>query len=202
MINFFEFLSKNFLTPNGLYRLYSIKHNVAYGLAVNNYAEDIKLINSEFIITDEKGNNVITEKGEQILQQVSEKFFTETVNTEKQNVNTENVKKYLEMFPKGFRKDGSKIAYRAPLRELEARFKWFFKMYPEYDWDLVLQTTEIYMDMFESGSQDYKYLACSHYFIKKGAGADTKSTLAMLCEMVKNGEDLSSSATDGRIFYQ
>ena len=88
---------------------------------------------------------------------------------------------YREIFPKGKLPSGELA--RQSVKELQDKFVWFFKTYPEYDWDLVLDATEYYVDTF--AKKNYMYMATSSYFIKKTMTTkEVKCKLADYCQEI------------------
>jgi len=89
----------------------------------------------------------------------------------------DNVTKYRELFPKGV-VNGK--ALRNGTIELTNRMLWFFKNYPQYTWDHVLNATQNYINSFGT---DLTYCKTSAYFIKKeDKNKNTISLLADWCE--------------------
>lgn len=87
------------------------------------------------------------------------------------------VAKYREIFPKGV-VNGK--ALRGGSAELTARFVWFFKEFPQYTWDHVLNATQNYINSFGT---DLTYCKTAVYFIKKDdKNKNTISLLADWCE--------------------
>ena len=87
-----------------------------------------------------------------------------------------NVAKYRELFPKGV-VNGK--ALRNGSIELTNRMLWFFKTYPQYDWEIVLAATHNYLSTLE----DFTYCKTSAYFIKKeDKNKNTQCLLADWCE--------------------
>ena len=94
----------------------------------------------------------------------------------------EKIKEYREIFP-AKRLPSGELA-RQNVQELKDRFVWFFKTYPEYDWDLILDAADYYNDVFKK--KNYLYMATSSYFIKK-TNTTTKeisSKLADYCQEI------------------
>ena len=94
---------------------------------------------------------------------------------------------HREIFPKG-RLPSGELGRQSP-KELQDKFVWFFKTYPEYDWDLILDVTEFYVDTFSK--KNYLYMASSSYFIKKTLPTkEVCSKLADYCQQVLDNPDL------------
>ena len=89
----------------------------------------------------------------------------------------DRVKEYRESWP-GKRLPSGELA-RQSVQELKDKFVWFFKTYPEYDWDLVLDATDYYNIVYER--KRYQYMVTSSYFIKK-TNPQTKETTSKLAD--------------------
>ncbi len=89
----------------------------------------------------------------------------------------DRVKEYRDAFP-GKRLPSGELA-RQSVQELKDKFVWFFKTYPEYDWDLVLDATDYYNIVYER--KQYKFMVTSSYFIKK-TNPQTKETTSKLAD--------------------
>jgi hypothetical protein len=100
----------------------------------------------------------------------------------------EKVKEYREAWPSK-RLPSGELA-RQSVNELKDKMVWFFKTYPEYDWDLVLDATDYYNILFEK--QQYKYMVTSSYFIKKTdpISKETRSKLADFCQEILDNPDI------------
>lgn len=78
---------------------------------------------------------------------------------------------------------------RGNLRDSISRMKEFFRQYPEYRKEDVIQATKNY---FKSVT-DRQYLMKSHKFIFDGSGRFRKSTLLDWCEKLQNSSNNNSS---------
>lgn len=195
MKEFYDFLSKNELTPNAHYILYCMVYNIPitgvpysseqYKLSLNDYLNEH---NSEDLGTF----YTITPKAVHIVHE-SEVYICNIKTIKKVNKIDfkdweENIKKYNELFPKG-KKEGSSISFRTNPKELYDKFKWFFTEYPEYTWEMVIAATEKYIKIFEE-SCDFTYMQTSKYFIKKDdKNRVSTSTLSTHCYNMVEGND-------------
>ncbi len=104
---------------------------------------------------------------------------------------TDRIKEYREIFPSK-RLPSGQLA-RQSAEELKQKFIWFFKTYPEYDWDLVLDATDYYNAVFEK--KGYMYMATSSYFIKKTdpTSKETTSKLADYCQEILDNPKILES---------
>ena len=103
----------------------------------------------------------------------------------------EKVNEYREMFP-AKRFPSGELA-RQNVQELKDKFVWFFKTYPEYTWDLVLDATDYYLHL--KSKVEWQYAITSSYFIKKTdpRTKESKSTLADYCQMIIENPNILNS---------
>jgi hypothetical protein len=104
----------------------------------------------------------------------------------------ENVETYRALFPKGV-VDGK--ALRSSLTDLVPAFIWFFKVYPQFSWENVLNATKLYL---ESHQGNFTYCKTAVYFIKKqDKSKNYISLLATWCEAeIDNNEELPKNVID------
>lgn len=205
MKEFYNFLVKNDITPNGLYVLHCLSKSYNHVNYVNTQTELYRLTVSEYVIkkSDEFGTKyVITVKGNYLLKDV-EKLLTVEKRI-KANQSTfedweEKIVTYNNMFPKG-KKAGSSVSFRTNPKELYEKFKWFFAEYPEYNWDLVFKAVNLYVAPFNE-SLDYQYMQTSKYFIKKeDKNKIATSTLGNVCYNIVEGN--TEDVSDGFKFWE
>lgn len=169
------------LSPNQMYYLDCCREKIQPGDIINQEGERIMCQHRGFI--DNEGN--LTTLGATILDE----FETYIVKTKKKVASevlgtdmNERVKEYREIFP-GKRLPSGELA-RQSISELKERFVWFFKTYPEYDWDLILDAADDYTKLYEK--KNYQFMVTSSYFIKK-TNTQTKeitSKLADYCQQI------------------
>jgi hypothetical protein len=101
------------------------------------------------------------------------------------------IKEYREIFPSK-RLPSGQLA-RQSTEELKQKFIWFFKTYPEYDWDLVLDAADYYNAVFEK--KGYMYMVTSSYFIKKTdpITKEVSSKLADYCQEILDNPKILDS---------
>jgi hypothetical protein len=170
------------LSPNQIYFLDCCREKIIPSKALIN-------ADAERIIAEHKGlvdkDGKLTNKAATILNEFemylvkTKKKITVAVLGEDFN---EKVKEYREAFP-AKRLPSGELA-RQSVQELKDKFVWFFKNYPEYDWDLVLDATDYYNEVFRK--KNHMYMATSSYFIKK-TNPQTKevsSKLADYCQQI------------------
>ena len=183
MVDIFNKLIKNNLTPNQFYLLWCKKHNICPLLNLNLTIEYMRLTNDEWLLEDGK----LTGKAFVLVQEL-ESFFKNSKKKTSSVIMGENfddyISEYLEIFPK-FKLPSGKYA-RSDKKNLENNFRWFFETH-NYDWNTVIEATKMYVDEYER--QGYKYMRTSQYFIRKQNSAEKtfESELANYCEVYLNG---------------
>ena len=175
------------VSPNQIYLLDCYRDKIKPNNIINEEGE--KMICQSKGLLDE--NNNLTNKAAMILNEY-ETFLVKT----KRKVTTavlgedfnERIKEYRELWPSK-RLPSGELA-RQSTQELKDKFIWFFKTYPEFDWDLILDATEYYNEVFRR--KNYMYMATSSYFIKK-TNTTTKeisSKLADYCQEILDNPKL------------
>jgi hypothetical protein len=169
------------LSPNQIYLLDCYRSKIK-PTSIINEEEELKICKERGLI-DEKSN--LTNAGAAILNQF-ETFLVKTKKKVTKEVLGENflekVKEYREVFPSQ-RLPSGELA-RQSITELKEKFVWFFKTYPEFDWDLIWDATNYYNQVYKR--KNYMYMVTSSYFIKK-TNPQTKevtSKLADYCQQI------------------
>lgn len=175
------------VSPNQIYLLDCYRDKIKPNNIINEEGE--KMICQSKGLLDE--NNNLTNKAAMILNE----YETFLVKTKRKVTTTvlgedfnEKIKEYRELWPSK-RLPSGELA-RQSTQELKDKFIWFFKTYPEFDWDLILDATEYYNEVFRR--KNYMYMATSSYFIKK-TNTTTKeisSKLADYCQEILDNPKL------------
>jgi hypothetical protein len=195
MKDLYDYLAANKVTPNGLFVLQATYHDFMYANYVNIRSEQYRLSLTGHLkeFKDIKGNLTyqLTNEGLHLIRK-AEDISAKIKPTKKTNVPfsdwEEKIVEYNALFPTG-KKQGSTVSFRTNPKELFDRFKWFFKEYPEYTWDDVIDATKKYVKIFDESS-DYTYMQTSKYFIKKEDKFKTVSSgLGNACYNQKSGND-------------
>lgn len=174
MLELFQYIEDNKLTPNQYYLLWSI-HKKRVPKHIKGDTE-LRFLVAEGYVEDKK----ITQKGLDLLSIINQEVKPGTVV-----VKTFDVDTYLNLFPKGKLPSG-KLA-RVNKKHIEECFKWFFKNY-DFDWETVIKATGMYLDEYEV--KNYLYMRNSQYFIRKQNSDKTwESELANYCDMVISGDE-------------
>jgi hypothetical protein len=184
MIDIFNKLVQEGLTPNTFYILYCIKEKVVPANFVNKTIEckklqsegwlneSLQLTSKSIIFTTEIDGYFRKTKKKTSIDLLGEKFL-------------ENINVYNEIFPNKKLLSG-KYARVNP-KTLENGFRWFFETY-DYSWDVIFKATLKYVD--EYSIRRYEYMRTSQYFIRKQNTDKTwDSDLATYCELIISGED-------------
>lgn len=180
-------LIKHNVSPNQLYYLDCCREKIKPTSIINADAE--RIIAHKHGLLDDAGK--LTQKALTVLDE----FETFLVKTKKK-VTSEvlgddflnRIEQYRMLFPSGFLPHGE-IA-RQSVQELKLKFVWFFKTYPEFDWDLVLEATNYYNYLKQKDG--YKFMSTSSYFIQKIdiKTKVSKCTLADYCQLLKDDPDI------------
>lgn len=110
------------------------------------------------------------------------------------NIPFEKIVEYNEMFPAIKAKKTGK-ALRCNLTEVTGSFERFFKMYPDYSWDVIFAATARYLQ--EEQANDFTWTVRSKYFpMKRKDGIDV-SELAEYCVQVLEGSYFTSDEQQG-----
>ena len=182
-------LIKYAVSPNQIYFLDCCKHKIKLTDIIEQDVEKSICQVRGFI----DSNNKLTPIGLQIL----EEFETYLVKTKKQVVSDilgvdflEKVTRYRDIFPKGMLPSGELA--RQGINELKDKFVWFFKTYPEYTWELVIDAADVYVQL--KAKVDFKYAVTSSYFIKKTdiRTKENKCALADYCQLLIDDPELKS----------
>ena len=175
------------VSPNQIYLLDCYRDKIKPNNIINEEGENM-ICQSKGLLDE---NNNLTNKAAMILNEY-ETFLVKT----KRKITTavlgedfnEKIKEYRELWPSK-RLPSGELA-RQSTQELKDKFIWFFKTYPEFDWDLILDATEYYNEVFRR--KNYMYMATSSYFIKK-TNTTTKeisSKLADYCQEILDNPKL------------
>ena len=128
----------------------------------------------------------ILDEFESLLVKTKKKIASQVLGTDA----VVNINIYREMFPaKRINKVG---LLRQTVQELKDKFIWFFKTYPEFSWELVLDATHYYVYIKEK--ENMEYITTSSYFIQR---TDTytktnRSLLADYCQMIVDNPEILS----------
>lgn len=186
-------LIKNNISPNLFYFLDCCKDKIIPCKSLINadvervFAEHKGLINKEGNLTN-KGISILNEF-QTLLVKTKKKIASEVLGADF----NEKIKEYREIFP-AKRLPSGELA-RQNVQELKDKFVWFFKTYPEYDWDLILDATDYYNELFKK--KNYLYMATSSYFIKKTnpTTKEVSSKLADYCQEIIDNPNILNSTT-------
>jgi len=177
------------LSPNQIYFMDCCRSNIKPNAIIDQEAE--KKVCLERNLIDDQGNltnegAVILNEFETHLLKVKKKVATEVLGADM----NDRIKEYRETWP-AKRLPHGQLA-RQSNQELKDKFVWFFKTYPEYDWDLILDATDYYNEVFKK--KDYLYMATSSNFIKKTeVTKEVSSKLADYCQEILDNPNILNS---------
>ena len=177
-------LIKYRVSPNQIYFLDCCREKIQPSNDLINQTAEKHVAEIKGLIT-EKG--VLTHKALNILDE----FETLLVKTKKvvaTDVLGDDFQKNIDEYKQYFPKKLSTGPGRQSARELKQKFVWFFKNYPEYNWEIVLEAANYYS--YECSQKNNQYMTNSSNFIKKDTmSKESISKLADYCEIVKEEMD-------------
>lgn len=181
MVEFYDKLNKNGITPNQFYLLYCINKKQSPELI--NVHQEMRVLERDGWVK----HNTILEKGISLIKTV-EQFFT--VQKKKSDIQilgdewNKRISQYQSLFPK-IKLPNGKVG-RSDNKVVEDNFKWFFANYT-YTWEEILDATVRYVNDYEK--RNYKFMRTSQFFIRKQiVGRDFTSDLAEWC----NNKDMEA----------
>ena len=177
-------LIKKDVSPNLVYYLDCCRNKIKPNGIINVNAESI-LAKSRGYVDDQ---NNLTEKAIELLDDF-EVFLVKTKKKVTADVLGDDfgtkIELYRNIFPIGVLP--SKQPARQTKQELKDKFIWFFKTYPDFDWNMVLDAADFYVYEHSIKSKPYEFMATSGYFIKKSDKfGNSTSLLASYCQMIKD----------------
>lgn len=189
MMEMFNIMIREKVTPNEFYMLYSIKHGIS-PLFINIHQELRSVINKDLVkdTTDAKGFAYeLKPKAHSLIDQVEMYFNIEKKKTAKQLMGDDyqkNIEEYIKLFP-AIKLPSGKYA-RSDKKNLESAFRWFTSTY-DYSWDTILKATAAYIDEYERNN--FMYMQTSQYFIRKQQPDKSwSSELANVCARIESGD--------------
>jgi len=168
MKEFFIILNKQHISPNGYYVLMAMRDK--WEVEHINVATELRILRGDGWLDEQSQFTTAALSLFQIVDEWLVHSKTKIESIKQINQIPEFVNAYREMFPKGVLPSG-KLA-RNNVVNLTKAFTWFFRTYPEYQWDAVLYATQEYVKSFEA--RKYEFMRTSQYFICK----DKQSELA------------------------
>lgn len=180
------------ISPNQLYYLDCVRHKIQPASIINEMQCKLTLMAMGYIDRDgnlSEGAMTILEEFEMLLVKTKKRVATEVLGQDF----LDKIKEYREMFPA--KRLGSGLLARQNVEELKSRFVWFFKTYPQYSWDLVLDAAQYYVMMKER--ENWQFMITSSYFIQKTDNISkvSKSELANYCQLILDNPDILIEAS-------
>jgi len=174
------------ISPNQIYFLDCCQSKIKPTDIINSDAE-ANIAKGKGLIDENRNltnaGAIILNEFEMFLLKTKKKVSSEVLGPDFLN----KVNEYREIFPSK-RLPSGQLA-RQSSQELKDKFIWFFKTYPEYNWDLILDAADYYNVIFKR--KDYMYMANSTNFIKKTERTkEISSKLADYCQEILDNPSL------------
>lgn len=174
-------LIKHGISPNQMYFLDCCRSSIKPSSIINQDAE--KMICVAKCLINEQGE--LTNLGATVLNEFEAYLVKRKKAITREVLGPDfkaKVEEYIKLWPAMTLPSGK--AARQGKNDIEKKFVVFFKDYPEYDWNLVLDATQIYVQEFEK--KDYRFMVNSLYFISKtnNMTKDSTSDLASRCQVI------------------
>ena len=189
MLEIFQEILKDKITPNQLLLLYAIDESISFP-QINIHLEARGLRKEGYIIMNEDLDTgcELSDDGRRLKIKYDNYFIKVKKKTNSILMGKDYVKKveeWRELWPA--KKLPSGKPARTNVRTLTNNFKWFFQNY-NYTWEEIFKATNKYIDEYELNN--YLYMKTSQYFIAKSDSSRVKiSELADYCDMLKEGLD-------------
>lgn len=190
MHNLWQSLIKYQVSPNLIYFLDCCRNRIKPSDLVDQYALREEAIKRKLL---NEADNQLTIKALTILEEFEGLITKGKKKVEKEVLGEDFINKvnqYRNIFP-AKRLPSNELA-RQSVQELTTKFVWFFKTFPEYNWEIVLDAADYYVYVKEK--ENYQYMVTSSYFISKTDPRTRvwKSLLADHCQMITENPDLLS----------
>lgn len=183
---FFNKLQKKKLTVVQYLTLYNIKNLNSKVKLSEKMKEKIRVtVPSTYI---NLGSCTLSNEGESLVKSIEMLFkpIKKLNNIELLGSDfVENIKNYIDVFPTQKLPSG-KYA-RGNTKNIEENFMWFFQEYPDYNWKIILNATETYVEEYRL--KNYEYMRTAMYFIKKLKDKTAESELANYCDITIDSEN-------------
>jgi len=184
-------LIKYNISPNQLYFLDSCRYKIRPCHIIDVEQERQTALDRGHLDDEGKlspGAVFILDEFETLLVKTKKKVVSEVLG----NNALGSIKTYREMFPAVKLPSGEYA--RQNIQELKDKFVWFFKTYPEFTWDDVLDATDYYI--YSKQKDGYLYMMTSSYFIQKTDPRTkiSRSALADLCQNISDNPEILKNA--------
>lgn len=171
------------MSPNQLYFLDCCRHRIKPTSIVNEDAE--RIVAQKRGHLDQNGNLTldainILDEFESLLVKTKKIVASEVLGTDSAGY----IEEYRKIFP-AKRVPRVGLLRQTP-QELKDKFIWFFKTYPQFTWEDVLDGTDYYIHLKEE--ENWEYITTSSYFIQRtdNLTKTSRSLLADYCQLAKD----------------
>lgn len=175
------------MSPNLLYFLDCCRHKIKPTAIIDENTERIVAKNRGYLDLDGKLTPtalIVLDEFETLLVK-SKKVLTSTLLGDE---GLKNIEIYREIFP----------AIRVPkvgllrqtTQELQEKFIWFFKRYPQFNWEDVLNAADYYIHI--KNRENMEFITTSSYFIQRtdNFSKTSRSLLADYCQMIADNPEI------------
>lgn len=178
------------MSPNLLYFLDCCRQKIAPSDIIDPVKTKQEAVAGKWIDKDNKLTVealMLLEEFETLLVKTKKKVSSEILGEDFLSY----INEYRNLFP-AQRLPSGELA-RQSVQELKDKFVWFFKTFPEYNWDLVMDAADYYI--FTKSKENYMYMATSSYFIHKmdPRTRTWKSLLADHCQMIQDNPEIMNN---------
>lgn len=165
----FEEICEFGLTPNEYFSLAMILQDKPLQERMNKEVYKKYLLINGWIDLDNKPTDKV--RSSRILEDFMDVDFSRNVET------------YRSMWPSITLPSGKSA--RSNVKDLEARFKWFFSNY-NYSWELIFKATESYISYYRD--RNYAFMRASGFFVYKEDSTKVRSSsMAEWCDKINDG---------------
>lgn len=178
------------MSPNQLYFLDCCRHKIRPTSIINEEAE--RIIAQKRGYLDQDGNLTpdavfILDEFESLLSKTKKMVASEVLGAD----SAKNIEEYRTIFP-AKRVPRVGLLRQTP-QELKDKFIWFFKTYPQFTWEDVLNGTDYYIHLKEQ--ENWEYITTSSYFIQRTDNM-TKTCRSLLADYAQLAKDKKENLTE------
>lgn len=175
------------ISPNQLYYLDCLRLKIEPQKIIDAHSCKLGLMAAGYIDRDGKlseGAQQILNEFEMLLVKTKRKVSSEVMGEKY----TAKIKEFLSFFPA--KRLSSGVVAQSTVQDMIPRMIWFFKTYPEYDWDTVLDAAQYYCILKER--EHFQWMMNSAYFVQKVDPTTkiSRSELATYCQLITADPDL------------
>lgn len=181
-------LIKYNVSPNQLYFLDCCRHKIKPSKIIDEEYERKVAVERTHLTPDNQlstGATFILTEFETLLAKTKKTVASEILGAD----SVQFIETYRLMFPA---KRVPKVGLlRQTPQELKDKFVWFFKTYPQFSWEDVLNGTDYYI--YTKQKENMEFITTSSYFIQRTDNftKTSRSLLADYCQMFKDNPEIT-----------